>query len=331
MPSFDCWRRTISAVALFTMLATVRPVTAAEPTGLQLGSADYVDYGLILGSLAMLGGSRLFDRPTAAKLGPVYDPKDPTAILDPAFAPRIGRAYAEEGSGELVPVSAATVGVGLVFAAVAADTMAHQWTGDRYGGRGSHDAIVGFAEGALLTLGITELLKPLVGRLRPDFQDRARRYHCFAPSGEAQLPATECQGVQPLSTDASEALHLLDDGRKSFPSGHSAMSMFAATYAFSYIGGRYIWGDAASDSSRAIGLLAGGFLLGTAGFVATSRFDDGRHNLTDIVAGAGLGVAFATFSYWRRFDARGRPRRALPQAAAAVDLSGRGLQVRFDF
>ncbi|MCB9740237.1 MAG: hypothetical protein H6747_13335 [Deltaproteobacteria bacterium] len=43
MPRLDRCRRTITTVALFALLAAVRPATAAEPTQLQLGSADDVD------------------------------------------------------------------------------------------------------------------------------------------------------------------------------------------------------------------------------------------------------------------------------------------------
>lgn len=323
----------VALVALAALAASglASPAHAVEPAPLQLQRADYVDYGLILGGLAMLGTSRLVGSPGTARLGPVYDASKPLAILDPTFAGKIGKPYAEEGAGELVSVNAATVGVAAVFGVLGAAAFAHQLAGDAYGGRGTHDAVVGFAEGALLTLGLTELLKPVVGRLRPDFADRARRYHCHPPAGEVALPDSECQGVQPLAATDADKRHLIDDGRKSFPSGHSAMSMFAATYAVGWIGGRYVWGEQATDTSRAIGLLAGGLLLTTAGFVATSRFDDGRHNLTDIVAGAGLGVAMASFSYWRRFDGRGRPRRLDGATSASLDLQGRGLSLRVAF
>ncbi len=326
-------RRVSAFVALIALCAglSARPADAVEPAPLRLQTADYVDYGLILGGLAMLGTSRLIGGPGPARLGPIYDPSQPAGVLDPVYAGKIGRPYVEEGAGELVSVNAATVGVAAVFGVLGAVAVGHQITGDAYGARGTHDTVVGFAEGALLTLGLTELLKPVVGRLRPDFADRARRYHCHPPAGEVALPDSECQGVLPLAATDAEKRHLIDDGRKSFPSGHSAMSMFAATYAFSWIGGRYVWGEQASDTSRAVGLLAGGLLLTTAGFVATSRFDDGRHNLTDIVTGAGLGVALATFSYWRRFDGRGRPRRLDSGTSASLDLQGRGSSLRVAF
>ncbi len=297
---------------------------AARPAWGQ--TADFVDYGLILGGLAMVGAARLFEHPLPARLGPVYDPKQPAAIFAPALADRIGKGYREEGDGELVPVSAATVAVGAVFVAVGIDAVIHQASGGTGGGRTTHDALVGFAEGAALTLGLTEMLKPIVGRLRPDFQDRALRYHCQV----APIDGVDCTGVPRLAATDAEARRLLDDGRKSFPSGHSAASFFAATYAASYLGGRYIWGAEATDTSRSIALLSSGLLLSAAGFIATSRFDDGRHNLTDIVTGAGLGVSFAAFSYWRRFDGAGRSRRAGADGPQ-LGLVGRGLAVTVGF
>ena len=225
-----------------------------------------------------------------------------------------------------MPTSGASIGVGIVFVAIGVDTALRQALGGDAGGRHSHDALVGFAEGAALTLGLVELLKPVVGRLRPDFQDRALRYHCQV----APIDGVSCANVPRLAATDAEARSLLDDGRKSFPSGHSAASFFAATYAASYLGGRYIWGAEATDTSRSIALASGGLLLTAAGFVAMSRYDDGRHNLTDIVTGAGIGVTFAAFSYWRRFDAAGRPRRANP-TGPQVGLVGRGLSVTVGF
>lgn len=315
------------AVAIAPRSARATDASAGSSSAPAWGqTADLVDYGLILAGLAMVGSARLFDHPRLAAIGPVYDPAQPAKVFDPSLSDRIGKSYREEGNGELVPVSTATVAVAAVFGAIAIDTAIHQAAGASQGARTTHDALVGFAEGAALTLGLVELLKPVVGRLRPDFQDRALRFHCQV----APIDGVDCSNVPRLAATDAEARRLLDDGRKSFPSGHSGASFFAATYAASYLGGRYVWGDQATATSRSIALLSSGLLLSAAGFVATSRFDDGRHNLTDIVTGTGLGVTFALFSYWRRFDGNGRSRRA-GAGGPTVGLLGRGLSVSVGF
>lgn len=62
--------------------------------------------------------------------------------------------------------------------------------------------------GLVLTLCVTEWLKIVVGRLRPDFLDR-------------------CQPVNGVCTGLFK---LVNDGRKSFPSGHSSISFYSTHF-----------------------------------------------------------------------------------------------------
>ena len=82
------------------------------------------------------------------------------------------------------------------------------------------------------------------------------------------------------------------------------MSTF--TYATLVTGGRWVWGDGATPTSRALGILAQMAFMGSGLFIAGSRLDDGRHHMTDVLVGSAVGIGLANFSYWRRFDGNGR-------------------------
>ena len=267
-----------------------------------------VDYGLIAA-----GGAGYFLRnmePTStALIGVQYDPGAPWDVLDSKYSDRIGRSHLQEGDGETVSTAAATVVVAAGFGYLAAEQGARLlW------GQGSladrqlhmHETLVGYLETVALSSGLNSVLKNYAGRLRPDFQDRARRWHC----SRKEFTAQHCPvGVQPLHEDPEEAQKIWWDGRRSFMSGHSVSAMNFATYLSLSIGGQWVWGEGATGTSRAVGLAAQTLLLTSGMFIATSRFDDGRHHLGDVLTGSVFGLAVANFSYWRRFGIDGRPRR----------------------
>ncbi len=117
-----------------------------------------------------------------------------------------------------------------------------------------------------LTALSTEVLKYSFGRPRPDYDDRMR---LFDQTGEAKLKR---------------------DARLSFPSGHSS-----AAFALALHGGLWThraacrrgWGSSAITAGYALPLA-----IATA--IGWSRTTDNRHNLSDVFAGAmvGLGVSY---------------------------------------
>ncbi len=292
-------------------LAVTTPAMASPGDGQPAAAAEgwwhagyLVDYGLVAVGAAAYGLTSLLDTPAQARLGPVYDAANPASVLKSSHAGAIGKPYAEEGEGETVPTAWAGVGLGVGFVWLVAQEGIPVLTGAQPSARRLHDTAVGYLEGLALTLGVVESLKMGVGRLRPDFQARALRYHCHTEP----VAGLDCAGVAPLDEDPERARWLLNDGRKSFPSGHAATSMFFASYLGYAIGGWYVWSDDATFTSRSFGLFAQTVLLGVGAFTAASRFDDGRHHLGDIVTGGAIGLGMATFAYWRRFDSRGRLR-----------------------
>ncbi len=272
-------------------------------------SASYIiDYSLIAaGVTTYVVASGLKPRDHAL-FGPVYDPANPVAVLDPAHEPRIGRPFVEN-SGETVPVPHLVgIAAGLGAALAIQEGMLWAWS-EQGSAQQFHEVLVGYAEAQALTAGATEFSKTFVGRLRPDFQDRAARHHCNTGPPPAGFDCTPYEG-RPLDSDPERAKRLLEDGRKSFWSGHSSLAISTFMYATLVTGGRWVWGANATRVSRSLGLVAQMSFLGAATFIAGSRLEDGRHHVTDVLVGTAVGLGLANFAYWRRFDGEGRMMRA---------------------
>lgn len=150
----------------------------------------------------------------------------------------------------------------------------------------AHVTLLGLIVSILLTTFITDILKDAVGRPRPDLIARCK------PSLDA--PQHDLVGIE-VCTETQH--HLLHDGWRSFPSGHSS-------FAFSGLG--YLAFFLASQThclrpraSLATSLLCVAPLLGAA-LIAISRLEDYRHDVGDVFCGSLLGFALAYFN-WRRY------------------------------
>lgn len=294
--------RRIGALALLLVASLAWPA-AADPLD---PTEHLLDYGLIGGAVLTLGIMRTQD-PGPARIGPVYDPKDPLAILDDRYADELGGTY----SPERVTLNALLValGVGWVAAAALAAT-ATPGSDGAVDVQRLHHGLVGYAEALLLTAAAVEVSKVVAGRLRPDFQDRVRRVHC-APGASQPLPADQCVGV------AADDSSVVAEGRRSFFSGHAAAAFATATFLSLELGGRFVWGTEATTTSRWLGIAGQAALVSAATWVAWGRVADHRHHPLDVVTGAVVGVALGNLGYWRFFDTAGRPR-----GGPSVSLSG---------
>jgi len=129
--------------------------------------------------------------------------------------------------------------------------------------------VKGLAEALATSSLVVSILKPAVGRHRPDW----------------------VAGV----TDPSED--------KSFPSGHTTAAFVVATYAALYLNSRVFDAD---SSPWAQGAAYGGIFLG-ASLVAGERLYHARHHLSDVLAGAAIGAA-SSYGMFRFQDHRFRNR-----------------------
>jgi diacylglycerol diphosphate phosphatase/phosphatidate phosphatase len=139
------------------------------------------------------------------------------------------------------------------------------------------------AESLAITAATTEILKPLGGRLRPDYLARLQISNLTVADG--------------LGCPTNTAL--LRDGRLSFPSGHSSTSFAAATpLAFLYAGQTGLLRPAGARVYKALASL---IPLAAATYVAISRTQDYRHNFDDVLAGSLIGIFAGALAYRMHF------------------------------
>ncbi len=308
---------------LMWLLALTAPHTVqADEAASWWRPSMLVDYGVVVAGGATLGILSQIAPARGSGIGPSFDAKNPSAILDSRYSGQLGRKFLYENTGETV--SARTVGLAIVPVGlwlVAQEAFGPARFGEERGLR-VHEAGVGLAETLALSLTVTNVLKFSYGRLRPDFQDRVRRFYCNQPDHQG----VACTGNEAtLDPDPAKWQGLLDDGRRSFPSGHASTTFALATYAILATGGRFVWSPDATASSRAWGMGGQVSALALASYVAWTRVRDGRHNLSDVLTGAAIGTAMANLAYWRRFDSDGNTRRRPYDVAASFASNTAGL------
>jgi diacylglycerol diphosphate phosphatase/phosphatidate phosphatase len=138
-----------------------------------------------------------------------------------------------------------------------------------------------------LTCFITDAVKNSVGRPRPDLIDRCK------PAG-----GTAKDILVTISVCTETDHHVLHDGWRSFPSGHSSFAFSGLGFLALFFAGQMHVFRPRTDLSKA--LLAIAPLLGAA-LIAISRCEDYRHDVYDVTCGSILGMAIAYFSYRRYY------------------------------
>nr|WID94089.1 diacylglycerol pyrophosphate phosphatase 1 [Trichoderma rhododendri] len=137
---------------------------------------------------------------------------------------------------------------------------------------------------------ITDIVKNAVGRPRPDLLARCQ------PSGDIKPNVL-------VNIDVCTAPdgHTLQDGWRSFPSGHSSFSFAGLGFLSLFFAGQlhvFNYYTGGRDLSRALICLSP--LIGAA-LIAISRCEDYRHDVYDVCVGSALGMAVAYWSYRRHW------------------------------
>jgi diacylglycerol diphosphate phosphatase/phosphatidate phosphatase len=118
----------------------------------------------------------------------------------------------------------------------------------------------------------------MVGRPRPDLIAR-----CIPRPGAVDRPVF---GLSTVEVCTSTNKLRLDDGFKSFPSGHSSLSFAGLGFLTLYLAGKmHLW-DPYGHRNRAWFALCPLLL---AAMVAISRTEDNRHHWQDVLVGSALG------------------------------------------
>jgi diacylglycerol diphosphate phosphatase/phosphatidate phosphatase len=157
----------------------------------------------------------------------------------------------------------------------------------RPGAHKTHVTILGWFISLLLTLFITDLIKNAVGRPRPDLIARCKPE--LGTPDHRLVTFDVC-----TETDA----HVLHDGWRSFPSGHSSFAFSGLGYLALVLAGQCHVFRPRTDLARV--LLALAPLLGAA-LIAISRCEDYRHDVYDVTVGSLLGISVAYYTYRRYY------------------------------
>ncbi|KAF7989340.1 hypothetical protein HCN44_008014 [Aphidius gifuensis] len=143
-----------------------------------------------------------------------------------------------------------------------------------------------FAFGAFVTVLIVDTAKYNIGRLRPHFLDVCRpNVYCHENSTFEYLKKYhtdfEC-------TNTAFDKHKWEDARLSFPSGHSAYSMYGMLFFALYLQLRMTW-----KGSKLLRHTLQVMCLWMAWFTAMSRVSDYKHHWSDVLAGMSIGATVA--------------------------------------
>jgi diacylglycerol diphosphate phosphatase/phosphatidate phosphatase len=178
----------------------------------------------------------------------------------------------------------------------------------RPGTHKAHVTILGWLISMILTLFITDVVKNAVGRPRPDLIARCK-----------PAPGTPAHELVTFQVCTEENHHVLHDGWRSFPSGHSSFSFSGLGYLALFIAGQCHVYRPRADLARV--LLALAPLLGAA-LIAISRCEDYRHDVYDVTVGSILGMAVAYFTHRRYYPALRSKSCATPYPNPADDAKG---------
>lgn len=149
-------------------------------------------------------------------------------------------------------------------------------------------ALGGLCAAVGLTWVVTCGVKSIIGGIRPDFVDR-----CWPDGNKTWISP----GVPKCSGDS----HDVQEGRRSFPSGHTSMSFAGFVYVSLYLAAWLRIGrDVYSIHNKWHGIwklciVTAPIVL--ASFIGLSRVHDYWHHWEDVVVGALLGTSFAVLAW----------------------------------
>ncbi|KAI5287007.1 hypothetical protein KEM52_001790 [Ascosphaera acerosa] len=137
---------------------------------------------------------------------------------------------------------------------------------------------------------ITNALKNACGKPRPDVIDR-----CQPKRGSQDMPV---YGLSNYTICTQTDKSILDDGFRSWPSGHSSSSFAGLFFLSLYLAGKIHLMDNRGEVWKTI--IAAAPTVGAA-LIAVSRIMDARHHPFDVITGSLLGVLCAWVAYRQYF------------------------------
>ncbi|KAJ2716040.1 hypothetical protein H4R19_000874 [Coemansia spiralis] len=151
-----------------------------------------------------------------------------------------------------------------------------------------HVGLLGLLMGVSLTLMFTNCLKNVVGQPRPNLLARCLPVKPDHPLSDPPL------GLSTVAICTQPDLAILDEGFRSFPSGHTSLSFAGLTFLTLFLAGKLHVFDRQGHTYKPFLV----FLpLLAAAIVGATRLADYWHHPTDVLFGAAIGMSTATFSY----------------------------------
>lgn len=175
-----------------------------------------------------------------------------------------------------------------------------------------HHSALGLLLSYTITGSITQLLKVAVGRPRPDVISR-----CQPIPGSVD----PVYGLSTVDICTQTVKHILDDGWRSFPSGHSSSSFAGLGFLTFYLAGKLHIFDKRGYAGKI--WLVFTPLFGAI-FVAISRTMDYRHHWHDVVTGSALGLILSYFSYRQYYPGLAEADAHLPHMTRFEELLDNG-------
>lgn len=151
----------------------------------------------------------------------------------------------------------------------------------------AHVTVLGLAISILTTLFLTDVFKDAIGRPRPDLIARC----------QPDLTAPQDMLVT-INVCKQRDGHVLRDGWRSFPSGHSSFSFAGLGFLAMFLASQTH--ALRPRASMAVVILCLAPLL-CAALIAISRLEDYRHGPLDVIGGSILGFAIAYFNFRRYY------------------------------
>ncbi|KAK6904475.1 hypothetical protein I204_06921 [Kwoniella mangroviensis CBS 8886] len=150
----------------------------------------------------------------------------------------------------------------------------------------AQSGLLGLILGLGLVATFTNIVKITVGRPRPDFFAR-----CILPD---DLTANPIHGLTSWTVCTQTDDSQLQEGFRSFPSGHSSFAWSGMWYLILYLAAKMRINNRTGYTYKSWLLLAP---LSCASLITISRTMDYRHHATDVIAGSLIGIAGAWYSY----------------------------------
>lgn len=150
-----------------------------------------------------------------------------------------------------------------------------------------HDLIFSVLINLAVTAAATGFLKETLGRPRPNFFER-----CYGDTYSVTDTLPYVNGNPPDCTNSDKSE--VEEGRRSFPSGHSSWAMCSMFYVTLFLIGKMHVFDGRGHFWKLAVSLAPTWL---AIVIGITRIDDYMHHWTDVVAGWLLGMLVATMVY----------------------------------